>query len=402
MSVSSPPKSNRPRGSSPACWDCSPRRWSCCSCTCSSVRATRLDGLRVAAPAHHPDQQQAVQSGAIEAANLTTLSRAHYRVRLRAGPRPARPATLRQDLVAKKADYLSAMNAGKFDLKSSVVESRIRERVGRQGARCSSRSTARTSSTRCQPHHDAAATRADHGQVRRQVAGRRPARGGCVSERTNDADQTPRGPVADQPRARRIGGRPVAAARCRPAHSPSRPATERRRRRGATSPTAAGHPRDAGHGRQAATGGRAGRRAESAPDEHTASRRLPARWLPAAVLGSGRRDAARAPRRAQSWRRTGPRPAILPAPARPSRRSRCWPRPRSASRRSTPTTTASSTGWSQKDLACTTGAFTADLRQRAADTLILKLAPTLQVHPDRPDQQGRRSPRSARRRRRRS
>ena len=66
------------------------------------------------------------------------------------------------------------------------------------------------------------------------------------------------------------------------------------------------------------------------------------------------------------------------ASSRTVRRNRCWPRSRSASRRSTPTTTASWTGWSQKDLACTTGTFTADLRH-ALQTQILRLAPKLKA-----------------------
>jgi hypothetical protein len=68
------------------------------------------------------DQQRAVQSGAIEAANLTTLARSTYEAdfkRALAGTSGA----LRKDLLGKKAAYLSAMTAGKFDLKSSVVES---------------------------------------------------------------------------------------------------------------------------------------------------------------------------------------------------------------------------------------------------------------------------------------
>lgn len=68
------------------------------------------------------DQLRAVQSAAIEAANLTTLSRAHFEAdftRALAGT----TGDLRHDLVSKKSAYLSAMRAGKFDLKSSVVES---------------------------------------------------------------------------------------------------------------------------------------------------------------------------------------------------------------------------------------------------------------------------------------
>ena len=75
------------------------------------------------------DQDHAVQSGAIEAANLTTLSRANYEAdfkRALAGT----TGTLRKDLLNKKAAYLSAMNAGKFDLKASVVESAFESQSG--------------------------------------------------------------------------------------------------------------------------------------------------------------------------------------------------------------------------------------------------------------------------------
>jgi hypothetical protein len=89
------------------------------------------DNQAAAASALAPtaEQQRAVQSGAIEAANLTTLSRADYEsnfARALAGT----TGPLRKDLLAKKAAYLSAMNAGKFDLKSSVVESAFESQSG--------------------------------------------------------------------------------------------------------------------------------------------------------------------------------------------------------------------------------------------------------------------------------
>ncbi len=87
-----------------------------------SVRASDSTNSGSSDLAPTADQLKAVQSGAIEAANLTTLSRANYDsdfARALAGA----TGTLRRDLVTKKAGYLSAMNAGKFDLKSSVVES---------------------------------------------------------------------------------------------------------------------------------------------------------------------------------------------------------------------------------------------------------------------------------------
>ena len=66
------------------------------------------------------DQSRAVQTGATEAANLTTLARESY-PRDFARALDGATSELRKDLIAKKAAYLSAMNAGKFDLKSSVV-----------------------------------------------------------------------------------------------------------------------------------------------------------------------------------------------------------------------------------------------------------------------------------------
>ena len=88
----------------------------------SSVRTTNSQTSGSNAVAPTSDQQQAVQSGAIEAANLTTLSRAKYQSDFTRALNGT-TGTLRSDLLAKKADYLSAMTAGKFDLKSSVVES---------------------------------------------------------------------------------------------------------------------------------------------------------------------------------------------------------------------------------------------------------------------------------------
>ena len=75
------------------------------------------------------DEQRAVQSGAIEAANLTTLSRADYESDFKRAL-DGTTGTLRKDLLAKKSAYLSAMSAGKFDLKSSVVESALESQSG--------------------------------------------------------------------------------------------------------------------------------------------------------------------------------------------------------------------------------------------------------------------------------
>jgi hypothetical protein len=75
------------------------------------------------------DQSRAVQAGATEAANLTTLARktyAHDFTRALAGA----TGQLRSDLVTKKGAYLSAMDAGKFDLKASVVQSAFESQAG--------------------------------------------------------------------------------------------------------------------------------------------------------------------------------------------------------------------------------------------------------------------------------
>jgi Mce-associated membrane protein len=88
----------------------------------ASVRASASKASGSSELSPTPDQLKAVQSGAIEAANLTTLSRANYDADFNRALAGA-TGTLRQDLLNKKASYLSAMQAGKFDLKSSVIES---------------------------------------------------------------------------------------------------------------------------------------------------------------------------------------------------------------------------------------------------------------------------------------
>jgi hypothetical protein len=68
------------------------------------------------------DQQQAVQVGATEAANLLTFSRKTFEsdfARALSGVTGA----LKKDLTARKATTLSAMTKGKFDLTAKVVES---------------------------------------------------------------------------------------------------------------------------------------------------------------------------------------------------------------------------------------------------------------------------------------
>jgi hypothetical protein len=95
-----------------------------------SVRSSQQSSASVSY-ALTPDQTRAVQAGAIEAANLTTLARQTYE---RDFSRALGGATgaLRKDLTAKKGAYLSAMNAGKFDLKSSVLQSAFESQSGDQ------------------------------------------------------------------------------------------------------------------------------------------------------------------------------------------------------------------------------------------------------------------------------
>src|SRR5690242_21733802 len=79
------------------------------------VRAVGDDNTRNAGQLLAPtqSQQQAVEAGATEAANLTTLSRSRYQAdfaRALAGA----TGNLAKDLRSHKAAYLSAMTAGKF------------------------------------------------------------------------------------------------------------------------------------------------------------------------------------------------------------------------------------------------------------------------------------------------
>jgi hypothetical protein len=93
-----------------------------------SVRSSQ-QSASTASYALTSDQSRAVQAGATEAANLTTLARktyAHDFTRALNGSTGA----LRKDLSAKKGAYLSAMNSGKFDLKSSVVQSAFESQSG--------------------------------------------------------------------------------------------------------------------------------------------------------------------------------------------------------------------------------------------------------------------------------
>jgi hypothetical protein len=86
--------------------------------------AVRADDRQDAGGRYAPtaEQQAAVQAGATEAANLTTYARNRFAAdfaRALAGT----TGSLRKDLAGKKAMTLSAMTQGKFDLKSSVVQS---------------------------------------------------------------------------------------------------------------------------------------------------------------------------------------------------------------------------------------------------------------------------------------
>jgi hypothetical protein len=68
------------------------------------------------------DQQQAVQAGATEAANLLTFSRKKFQADFARALNGA-TGNLKKDLAARKATTLSAMTKGKFDLTAKVVES---------------------------------------------------------------------------------------------------------------------------------------------------------------------------------------------------------------------------------------------------------------------------------------
>lgn len=93
--------------------------------------AVRHDNARTAGAEYGPtaDQSAAVQAGATEAANLTTFTRKNF-----AGDfaRALKGATgnLRKDLLGQQQNTLSAMTSGKFDLRSTVVESAF---VGEDG-----------------------------------------------------------------------------------------------------------------------------------------------------------------------------------------------------------------------------------------------------------------------------
>ncbi|HEY7009941.1 MAG TPA: hypothetical protein VH395_13415 [Jatrophihabitantaceae bacterium] len=86
--------------------------------------AVRADNRHDAGRRYAPTaaQQAAVQAGATEAANLTSYRRTHFAAdfaRALAGT----TGNLRKDLAAKKTMTLAAMTDGKFDLRSSVVQS---------------------------------------------------------------------------------------------------------------------------------------------------------------------------------------------------------------------------------------------------------------------------------------
>ena len=74
-------------------------------------------------------QLQAVQAGAVVAANLTTYSRKTYEADYRRALAGTTGA-LRTDLSKRKAAFLQAMKAGKFDLKASVVHAAFENASG--------------------------------------------------------------------------------------------------------------------------------------------------------------------------------------------------------------------------------------------------------------------------------
>jgi hypothetical protein len=75
------------------------------------------------------DQLEAVQVGATEAANLTTLSRKNFEADYRRAL-TGTTGQLRKDIAAKKQDYLAAMTSGKFDLKATVARSAFESASG--------------------------------------------------------------------------------------------------------------------------------------------------------------------------------------------------------------------------------------------------------------------------------
>jgi hypothetical protein len=86
--------------------------------------SVRDDNDRNAGARYAPtgDQQQAVQTGATEAANLLTFSRKTFAADF-ARALGGATGSLKKDLTARKATTLSAMTKGKFDLTAKVVES---------------------------------------------------------------------------------------------------------------------------------------------------------------------------------------------------------------------------------------------------------------------------------------
>jgi hypothetical protein len=75
------------------------------------------------------DQLDAVQLGATEAANLTTFTRKSFDADFTRALDGA-TGNLKKDLTGQKANTLSAMTKGKFDLKASVVESAFESEDG--------------------------------------------------------------------------------------------------------------------------------------------------------------------------------------------------------------------------------------------------------------------------------
>jgi hypothetical protein len=76
-----------------------------------------------------PDQYDAVQAAATEAANLTTYTRAHFDTDFARALKGATGA-LESDVAKNKSKTLEVMNQGKFDLSSKVVESAFESASG--------------------------------------------------------------------------------------------------------------------------------------------------------------------------------------------------------------------------------------------------------------------------------
>lgn len=95
------------------------------------VRSVRDDNDRTVGTRTGPtdSQQEAVQAGATEAANLLTFTRKNFEANF-ARALKGTTGNLKKDLADRKKTTLSAMTKGKFDLKASVVESAFENEDG--------------------------------------------------------------------------------------------------------------------------------------------------------------------------------------------------------------------------------------------------------------------------------